>query len=178
MKRCQIVFLALISLGGLVASGPGFTQVAASASATHFMAGEIMIDRPWSPATPRGARTAAAYMTIMNHGTSPEVLLGGSSPVAERLELHQRSVANGVISMRALPDGLVIPAGGTVTLGPQASHHVMLSGLKGPLVEGTRVPATLNFAKAGTVHVELEVAAIGARAPGANHANPDAHRHP
>jgi copper(I)-binding protein len=41
----------------------------------------------------------------------------------------------------------------------------MLSGLKGPLMEGARVPATLIFAKAGQIPIELSVAAIGARAP-------------
>src|SRR4051812_46470686 len=48
----------------LVAAGKPAAQTAA-----HYMAGDIMIEQPWSPATPRGAPTAAAYMTIMNHGT-------------------------------------------------------------------------------------------------------------
>jgi copper(I)-binding protein len=41
----------------------------------------------------------------------------------------------------------------------------MLSGLKAPLRNGTRVPATLNFAKAGAVQVEITVEPIGSRAP-------------
>jgi len=128
------------------------------------MAGAIMIDQPWSPATPRGAATAAAYMTIMNHGSSADTLLGGTSP-AGKLDIHQMLMANGVMSMRPAPGGVTIPAGATVTLGPQGGYHFMLSGLKAPLMEGARVPATLTFAKAGQVPIELSVAAIGARGP-------------
>jgi copper(I)-binding protein len=75
------------------------------------------------------------------------------------------SMANGVMSMRPVPGGVTIPPRSTVTLGPQGGYHFMLSGLKAPLVEGTRVPVTLTFAKAGPVPIELSVAAIGARAP-------------
>jgi copper(I)-binding protein len=103
-------------------------------------------------------------MTIMNHGSSADNLLGGTSP-AGKLDIHQMSMANGVMSMRPVPDGLTIPAGGTVILGPQSAYHFMLSGLKTPLMQGARVPATLTFAKAGQIPIELSVAAIGARSP-------------
>jgi len=149
-------------------AAPVLQLVAASQPATastHYMAGNIMIEQPWAPATPRGAATAAAYMTIMNHGTSVDTLLGGISP-AGKLDIHQMSMANGVMSMRPVPGGGTIPPQSTITLGPQ-SYHFMLSGLKAPLMEGSRVPATLTFAKAGNVPIELSVAAIGARAPAA-----------
>jgi copper(I)-binding protein/uncharacterized protein YcnI len=133
-------------------------------SAPHYVAGDIMIEQPWSPATPRGAATGAAYMTIMNHGASADTLLGGTS-AAGKFDIHQMSMANGVMTMRPVPGGVTIPPRSTITLGPQGGYHFMLSGLKAPLVEGTRVPATLSFAKAGQVPIELSVAAIGARAP-------------
>jgi copper(I)-binding protein/uncharacterized protein YcnI len=145
---------------------PVLQLVAAAQPATsppHYMAGDIMIEQPWSPATPRGAATAAAYMTIMNHGASADTLLGGSSP-AGKLDIHQMSMANGVMSMRPVQGGVTIPPQSTITLSPQG-YHFMLSGLKAPLMEGTRVPATLTFARAGQVPIELSVAAIGARAP-------------
>ncbi len=135
-------------------------------STAHYMSGDIMIEQPWSPATPRGATTAAAYMTIMNHGSSVDTLLGATSP-AGKLDLHQMSMANGIMSMRPVSGGVTIPAGSTVALGPQGGYHFMLTDLKAPLTEGARVPATLIFTKAGQVPVELSVAAIGARAPAA-----------
>lgn len=155
-------------LGLIIASCCASAQIAAGKPAAeapaHYTAGNIMIEQPWSPATPRGAPTAAAYMTIMNHGKSADTLIGGSSP-AGRLELHEMSMTNGIMRMRPVAGGLPIPPGGTVTLNPQGKYHFMLIGLKAPLSQGERVPAVLNFAKAGTVKIELAVAAIGARAP-------------
>ena len=55
-------------------------------------------------------------------------------------------------------------AGGSVTLAP-GGLHLMLMDLKGPLKQGTRVPVTLVFEKAGKIDVELSVEAMGAQAP-------------
>jgi copper(I)-binding protein len=140
------------------------TAAQSPAALSHYMAGSIMIEQPWSPATPGGATTAAAYMTIMNHGSMPDTLLGGSMASGGKLEIHQMSMAGGIMSMRPVTEGVTIPAGGTVVLSPQGPYHAMLLGLKSSLVQGTRVPATLTFAKAGQVRIELAVAPIGARA--------------
>jgi len=127
----------------------------------------ITLDRPWSPATPNGAATAAAYMEIENHGRSDDRLLGGSSPIAGKIEIHEMSMAGGIMSMRAVDKGLPIPAGKSVSLEPQANYHLMLSGLKEPLKNGSQISLTLNFANAGTVHVDVPVLPIGSRGPGA-----------
>ena len=66
---------------------PALQLVAAAAPATppptQYMVGNIMIMQPWSPATPRGATTAAAYMMVMNHASTPDTLLGGTSPAGK-----------------------------------------------------------------------------------------------
>ena len=137
--------------------------------------GNMMVTAVWSPATPGGATTGAVYATIMNHGNQPDTLIGGSTPAAGKLEIHQMTRTNGVMSMRPVSTGIPVAAGGIVTLGPQADYHVMLSGLKQPLKTGTRVPLTLNFAKAGPVQVEITVEAIGARGPSASMPGMDHH---
>ena len=126
----------------------------------------ITLDRPWSPATPNGAATAAAYMEIENHGRSDDRLLGGSSPVAAKIEVHEMSMAGGIMSMHAMDKGLQIPAGKSVNLEPRSNYHLMLSGLKEPLKNGSQISLTLNFANAGAVHVDVPVLPIGARGPG------------
>jgi hypothetical protein len=131
---------------------------------TMFMAGEIMIDLPWGPATPRGASTAAAYMTVMNHGMEPDTLLGATSPVGQ-IEIHQMSNANGVMSMRQVTGGLPLAPGAIIFFDPKSDYHLMVSGLKAPLMPGTRMPATLNFQKAGPVQVEFSIGPIGSRVP-------------
>jgi len=46
--------------------------------------------------------------------------------------------------MRALPDGLPLPAGQRVDLQP-GGYHLMLMDLKSPLAAGSKVPVTLRF---------------------------------
>jgi hypothetical protein len=70
----------------------------------------------------------------------------------------------GVMSMRPVQGGLEIKPGQTVVLNPD-SFHLMLMGLKQPLVKGERVKATLDFAKAGKVDLEYVVESMGAQGP-------------
>jgi len=72
------------------------------------------------------------------------------------------TMADGVMQMRPLPDGLPIPAGGTVELRP-GGHHLMLMDLKEALVEGETVEVTLTFETAGEVVVPLAIGAPNAR---------------
>jgi len=146
---------------------PMLQLTAAESRPAMVMAGDMMIMEPWSRATPPGAQTGAGYLSMMNHGTTPDTLLGGSTPVAARLEIHQTTIASGIVSMRPAPDGVPIPAESTVTLKPESGYHLMLIGLKAPLKAGTQIPVTLNFAKAGAVSLEFTVEPLGALQPGA-----------
>lgn len=146
---------------------PMVELTAAVARPAMYMAGDIMLIQPWTRATPPGATTGAGYLTVMNHGSTPDTLLGGFTSAAAKLEIHQTSMTGGVITMRPAPDGVTIPPGATVTLKPEGGgYHIMLTGLKEPLKAGTHLPATLNFAKAGAVQVEFSVEALGALGPG------------
>ncbi|WP_246333155.1 copper chaperone PCu(A)C [Aureimonas mangrovi] len=134
---------------------------AGSALAHDYRAGSVEIDHPWSRATPPNANVGGGYLTLRNDGEEPDRLIGGSSPAAERVEIHTMEMEGDVMRMRQLPDGVEIPAGGTAELAP-GGMHLMLIGLAAPLVEGERVPLTLEFEKAGSVEVELAIDAIGA----------------
>jgi periplasmic copper chaperone A len=142
-------------------------------AAQTYTAGSIEIANPWARATPKGATVGGGYMTITNKGTEADTLLGGSSPVAAKLEVHQMSMKNGVMTMRPVSGGLEIKPGQTVVLDPD-SFHVMIMGLKQPLTQGEHLKATLDFAKAGKVDVEYVVGSIGARGP-ENAAAPSMH---
>jgi copper(I)-binding protein len=99
-------------------------------------------------------------MTITNHGASEDRLIGGSTPAAARVEIHEMSMDGGVMRMRKVPGGLAIPEGQTVTLAP-GGYHVMFIGLKAPFATGERIPTTLRFQKAGAVTVDFEVSPTG-----------------
>ena len=64
------------------------------------------------------------------------------------------SVVNNVMTMLPMDGGIEIKPGETVRLDPNGSH-IMFVGLKKALQEGDHVAATLTFAKAGTVSVEM-----------------------
>jgi copper(I)-binding protein len=162
--------------GPVAYPAPTLMLVAAAPDAPAHHPSPIVIERPWARATPPGAQTGAAYLTITNHGTDEDVLVAASSPQAERVEFHQTTVTDGVMKMRPATRGVTVPAHGTVELKPDGGYHLMLGGLKAPLRAGTTLPVTLRFAKAGRIDVVFAVEPIGARAPSAG-AAPD-HLHP
>ncbi len=133
------------------------------ASAREYKVGAIEIMQPWTRATPKGAAVAGGYMKIANKGTSPDRLIGGTSEVAGRFEVHEMAMNQGVMTMRPL-NGLDIAPGQTVEFKP-GSLHIMFMDLKRPLAKGERVKATLMFERAGRVEVEYVVEALGAPAP-------------
>jgi copper(I)-binding protein len=134
--------------------------VAGNVSAHEYKAGSLEIKHPWSRATPKGANVAAGYMKIVNNGTEPDRLVGGSNAASEKFEIHAMSMDGEVMKMRPLPNGIEIKPGATVELKP-GSYHLMFVGLKQPFEKGKRVKGTLQFEKAGTVEVEYAVQAVG-----------------
>ncbi|WP_245431169.1 copper chaperone PCu(A)C [Rhodoplanes roseus] len=140
-------------------------SLSAPAVGQEFTVGSLKIERPWSRATPGGAKVAGGYLTITNTGTEPDRLVGGTLPQAGRFEVHEMKTENGVMTMRPLNQGLEIKPGATVTLAP-GGYHVMFMDLKQPLKEGETLAGELRFEKAGTVAVRYSVQAIGATSPG------------
>ncbi len=133
-------------------------------------AAPVRAERAWSrPALAGG--TGAGFLTLRNDGAAPDRLLGASSPLANRVELHSSSTEDGVMRMRPL-DNVPVPAGGEATLRPGGTH-LMLLDLRQPLRAGDRVPLLLRFERAGEVAAELTVRAPGAGEPAAE----TAHRH-
>ncbi len=135
--------------------------IASSALAHDYTTGSLHIGHPWARATPKGATVGGAYLTVTNNGATPDKLVGVTSPVAKQVSVHEMKAENGIMKMRPVEGGLEIEPGQTVTLKP-GGYHLMLEDLNKPLKEGERVPATLEFAKAGKVNVELAVEGMGA----------------
>ena len=137
---------------------------AAPALAQEFKAGDIVIENPWTRATPTGAEVGSGYLMIQNKGAAPDRLTGGTTDFAA-VEVHQMTSANGVSQMRELKDGLTIPAHGSVTLAP-GGYHLMFTHLAHPLTKGESVKATFNFEHAGPLEVEFKVMGVGAAGTG------------
>ncbi len=147
---------ALLVAAALVA----FTGSAALAETiTH---GSLSIKDAWSRATPPKAKGAGAFVTITNTGNEDARLVSAASSYAKRTEIHEMAVNDGVMKMRKMENGVVIPAGETLELKP-GSYHVMFMGLKQPFKMGEKLNVTLEFEKAGPVDVTFDVMKMGAK---------------
>src|ERR1700722_9503599 len=140
------------------------TPFTAPAGAQEVKAGDLVITQAWSRATPGGAKVGGGYLTIENKGSVPDRLIGGSADVADKVEVHEMAMNNGVMTMRPLNQGLVIEPGKTVKFAP-GGYHLMMFDLKSPLKQGDKVPLTLEFEKDGKVKLSFDVQGIGAQAP-------------
>ena len=136
----------------------------APARAEEVKAGDLVISQAWSRATPNGAKIAGGYLTIENKGAAADRLVGGAGDIAAKVEVHEMTMNNGVMTMRPLDKGLVIEPGKTVKLAP-GGYHLMMFDLKGQLKQGDKVPVTLEFEKAGKVKLSFDVQGVGAQAP-------------
>jgi len=135
--------------------------LALPAQAADVMAGALKISATWARATPKGASVGGGYMTITNTGNTPDHLIGGSTAVAKRFEVHEMKMDNGIMKMRPVAGGLEIKPGQTVTLAP-GGFHLMFVRLTQQLKQGEHFKATLEFAKAGKVDVDFTVEGLGA----------------
>ena len=138
----------------------------ANAAADDAQVGALQIFAPWSRATPKGAAVGGGYLKITNTGTMPDRLMGGSTDIAGRLEVHEMSMSGGTMKMRQLSNGVEIKPGETVELKP-GGVHIMFMPLKQQLQQGQKFKATLQFEKAGKVDVDFDIAGIGASTAGA-----------
>jgi len=134
----------------------------AAAGAGDYTAGSLKISQPWSRVVPNGSKVAAGYMTITNAGSEPDTLVGGTAEIANKVEVHQMSMSDGIMKMRALSEGVTIKPGETVVLKPN-SLHLMLMDLKQLPKQGTPIKGMLAFRKAGKIDVEFDVAPMGAQ---------------
>jgi len=106
-----------------------------------------------TPMSPSGA----AFMKIHNHGGPDDRLIDARSDVAARVELHTHiQNAEGVMQMVHVEEGFELPNDGEIIM-QRGGHHVMFLGLKAPLEDGTVIPLTLVFEKAGEVVVDVTV---------------------
>jgi copper(I)-binding protein len=128
---------------------------------TRYTLGALMIDDPWTRATPPGAPVAGGYFTVTNTGTVADRLVGGTVPFAASVEIHEMRMDGDVMKMAEIPGGLEIKPGETVELKP-GGLHVMFMRLTQPLKEGETVTGRLAFATAGEVEVTFNVRAMGA----------------
>ncbi len=102
----------------------------------------------WARIVPAGQGVGAVYGVIKNPTHIDAVMIGATSPLADRIELHTHGVDDaGIMRMRRVPE-IIINAADTMILKP-GSLHIMLFDLAKDIEVGQSYPMTLIF-KDGT----------------------------
>ncbi len=100
-------------------------------------------------------RPAAGYLTLVG-GQTADALVGASSPVAGRVEIHETVAdASGMAAMHPV-DRIEIPARATVKLEP-GGYHLMLMDVTQNLVPGETIELTLVFDSVGEMTIQAEI---------------------
>jgi len=159
------VFAALSTAILFAGTTPALAQPALDTHAAAVQQqGPVRIESAWARATASGARVGGAFVSLLNTGDAPDRLVSASTDIADRVELHSHVMDGNVMRMREVEGGIPLPPGEPVKLQP-GGLHIMLLGLKKPLVSGSHFPLFLSFEKAGNVQVEVPVEAMGSMGP-------------
>ena len=146
----------------------------AAAALAQSTAPLVQVEDAWARASVAGQKASGAFMRLT--AREPLSLVGGSSPVAGAVEVHEMKLDGDVMRMRALPS-LDLPAGKAVEFKP-GGYHLMLQDLKAPLQRDTQVPVTLLLREAQGAERKLELQLpVRAAAPSAGSATKMDHSH-
>ncbi len=128
---------------------------------------QVKVQHAFVEATPPGAEVGGAYLTLVNPTDKPIKLLGGSTPLAERVTpMKNVTVGGGMPGMKGMASmnmtgmrdvkSMTVPAHGKLVLEP-GGDHLMLYGLKRTPQAGETVTLTLNFEPGGAMTLKLPV---------------------
>jgi copper(I)-binding protein len=127
-----------------------------AALALPLHAASLIVEDAWTKSTAPLQPVAGIFMKLTSD--TDAALVGASSPVAGRVEVHRMSMQDGVMSMRQIKS-LLLPKGQTIELKP-GGYHIMLMDLKQPFKVGETVPLILKIRadnKVRKVNVKAEV---------------------
>jgi copper(I)-binding protein len=124
---------------------------------------QTTVEDAWVRATVPQQPSTGAFMRLT--ASTDSKLVGVQSPVAGIVQLHQSSMVDDVMSMKAVSE-VALPAGKTVAIDPEG-YHIMLINLTGQIKEGDTVPLTLivEDAKGEKETIEVKATARALNAP-------------
>jgi copper(I)-binding protein len=116
---------------------------------------QVAVSDAWIRASVPQQKSAGAFLRVRSQ--APAKLVGVSTPVAARAEVHEMKMQGNTMTMHAV-DAVALPPGQEVVMGP-GGYHVMLFGLKRQLKEGDSVPLTLVVENAAGKRADVEASA-------------------
>ena len=109
----------------------------------------------WIREAPPVSTMLAGYLTIENESAKAIAIVGATSPVFARIEIHRTEIEGGVARMRR-QERVVVPPGGTQPFGP-GGYHLMLMKPDRPLKAGDVVGLALSLEDGQSIQAELLV---------------------
>lgn len=148
-KTAVAVAGAVVLTGALAACGSGDSAsdnpTGQAATFTNGVIPEVMNDM------------TALYGTVGNPNSTEITLTGCSAEIAGMCQIHEVIQKDGKETMQQVPNGLPIPANGSVEL-KTGSYHIMLMDIKNKPAVGSTVPVTLQLSN-GDINVSGTVEA-------------------
>jgi copper(I)-binding protein len=106
--------------------------------------GDITVTDVWMREPAEGQTRTATYGTITNNGDADVTLVSVTVPFDATVEIHETIMGDdGSMQMQEVPEGFVVPAGGSFTLEP-GGPHIMLIDIDPADITGT-IDVTLVF---------------------------------
>ena len=102
-----------------------------------------------------GSNITAAYMTLTNNDDQSISLQKVTSDISERIEMHEHSMADGMMRMREVKN-ITLDAKSQVVLQP-SGLHLMIFSIKHPVSESDHVKLTLHFTNNTELNIQLPV---------------------
>jgi len=102
-----------------------------------------------------GSEVTAAYMTINNSSNEVITLKRVTSTISDRVEIHEHSMADGMMRMREVGK-ITIEANSSVVLQP-SGLHLMFFSLTQPIIENNEIDLTLHFSNNTKIKIQLPV---------------------
>ena len=116
---------------------------------------DVAIEQAWIRAMPPTQRATAAYLSVTNHGSVALEVIGATTQLTEKAEIHVSREVEGFTRMQHL-NSLALPPGQTVKFTPGGIHLMLLEMEKMPAV-GSSATLCLVFASGQTACVEAPV---------------------
>ena len=121
----------------------------------------IIIENAYVRETIPGTNISSAYMVITNKSGKAVTLVGASSKISPRIEIHQHIMQKGQNAMMQMrkKESLQISANETVILQP-SGLHLMIFEVNEPLKDQQSVTMTLHFLNHKNINIQLAVKSI------------------
>jgi copper(I)-binding protein len=117
---------------------------------------EVTITNATVRLLPPGVPNTAAYFSVQNSSDTDQILIGASADFATKAEIHNHILVDDMMRMQQQSE-VVIKPGETVQFAP-GGLHIMLFGLKEPLLEGQSVAISLQTQDGESIIITANVA--------------------